>query len=254
MHVNQFTCAAPEHEEEAPQFGSPVEASSEPTPPAPSESRPLHLPGQRPYLCLTVSACSCFVLTRLQVRDSERDEEETKHNRAVRSCRNWWPPAPRKKLPRQQQKGGGRGVVVSRIARAMPLSRHTVRSEYALGGRDLYRGADQHDPEAVLDGAAMAGLVGVLRQLGDLAEYVRHTVPVSLALSFVRHGIRILLFLSRFRGSSPVSHSFLIFLDELLMPCASNCCVLFGWSPRPMIAFAWIFGPSRRRSPNAFVM
>jgi hypothetical protein len=87
MHVNQFTCAAPEHEEEAPQFGSPVEASSEPTPPAPSESRPLHLPGQRPYLCLTVSACSCFVLTRLQVRDSERDEEETKHNRAVRSCR-----------------------------------------------------------------------------------------------------------------------------------------------------------------------
>ncbi|XP_023156994.1 protein SCAR2 isoform X2 [Zea mays] len=53
----------------------------------------------------------------------------------------------------------------------MPLSRHTVRSEYALGGRDLYRGADQHDPEAVLDGAAMAGLVGVLRQLGDLAEF-----------------------------------------------------------------------------------
>jgi len=52
----------------------------------------------------------------------------------------------------------------------MPLSRHTVGNEYALGGRDLYRTADQHDPEAVLDGVAMAGLVGVLRQLGDLAE------------------------------------------------------------------------------------
>ncbi|CAD6210838.1 unnamed protein product [Miscanthus lutarioriparius] len=53
----------------------------------------------------------------------------------------------------------------------MPLSRHTVRNEFALGGRDLYRAADQHDPEAVLDGVAMAGLVGVLRQLGDLAEF-----------------------------------------------------------------------------------
>ncbi|TKV96617.1 hypothetical protein SEVIR_9G440000v4 [Setaria viridis] len=53
----------------------------------------------------------------------------------------------------------------------MPLSRHTVGNEFALGGRDLYRTADQHDPEAVLDGVAMAGLVGVLRQLGDLAEF-----------------------------------------------------------------------------------
>jgi len=41
----------------------------------------------------------------------------------------------------------------------MPLSRHTVGNEYALGSRDLYRAADQHDPEAVLDGVAMAGLV-----------------------------------------------------------------------------------------------
>ncbi|CAN6320323.1 unnamed protein product [Urochloa humidicola] len=53
----------------------------------------------------------------------------------------------------------------------MPLSRHAVGNEYALGGRDLYRTANQHDPEAVLDGVAMAGLVGVLRQLGDLAEF-----------------------------------------------------------------------------------
>ncbi|KAL6902294.1 hypothetical protein ACP4OV_005170 [Aristida adscensionis] len=53
----------------------------------------------------------------------------------------------------------------------MPLSRHKVGNEYALGGRELCRAADQHDPEAVLDGVAMAGLVGVLRQLGDLAEF-----------------------------------------------------------------------------------
>uniref|UniRef100_A0A0E0CZA3 Protein SCAR n=1 Tax=Oryza meridionalis TaxID=40149 RepID=A0A0E0CZA3_9ORYZ len=53
----------------------------------------------------------------------------------------------------------------------MPLSRHEVGNEYSLGGRELYRRANQHDPEAVLDGVAMAGLVGVLRQLGDLAEF-----------------------------------------------------------------------------------
>ncbi|CAM0872783.1 unnamed protein product [Alopecurus aequalis] len=53
----------------------------------------------------------------------------------------------------------------------MPLSRHTVANEYSLGGHELYWRADQRDPEAVLDGVAMAGLVGVLRQLGDLAEF-----------------------------------------------------------------------------------
>jgi len=69
---------------------------------------------------------------------------------------------------RQQEQQGG--AEAPQGLRAMPLSRHTVGNEYALGGRDLYRTADQHDPEAVLDGVAMAGLVGVLRQLGDLAE------------------------------------------------------------------------------------
>uniref|UniRef100_A0ACD5WWP5 Uncharacterized protein n=1 Tax=Avena sativa TaxID=4498 RepID=A0ACD5WWP5_AVESA len=53
----------------------------------------------------------------------------------------------------------------------MPLSRHTVASEYSLAAPQLYKHADQRDPEAVLDGVAMAGLVGVLRQLGDLAEF-----------------------------------------------------------------------------------
>lgn len=36
---------------------------------------------------------------------------------------------------------------------------------------ELYRSNDKDDPEAVLEGVAMAGLVGVLRQIGDLAEF-----------------------------------------------------------------------------------
>jgi len=52
----------------------------------------------------------------------------------------------------------------------MPLTRYQVRSEFSLADPELYRAADRDDPEALLEGVAMAGLVGVLRQLGDLAE------------------------------------------------------------------------------------
>lgn len=38
------------------------------------------------------------------------------------------------------------------------------------GSPELYKEADREDPKAVLDGVAVAGLVGILRQLGDLAE------------------------------------------------------------------------------------
>ena len=58
------------------------------------------------------------------------------------------------------------------IWRRMPLSRYQVRNEYSLADPELYRAADKDDPEALLEGVAMAGLVGVLRQLGDLAEWV----------------------------------------------------------------------------------
>lgn len=54
----------------------------------------------------------------------------------------------------------------------MPLVRFGVRNEYGLGHPELYRAADKEDPKAVLEGVAVAGLVGILRQLGDLAEYV----------------------------------------------------------------------------------
>ncbi|GAB4833246.1 hypothetical protein Ancab_031493 [Ancistrocladus abbreviatus] len=53
----------------------------------------------------------------------------------------------------------------------MPLNRYQLRNEYSLADPDLYRVADKDDPEALLEGVAMAGLVGVLRQLGDLAEF-----------------------------------------------------------------------------------
>ncbi|GMH27118.1 hypothetical protein Nepgr_028961 [Nepenthes gracilis] len=54
----------------------------------------------------------------------------------------------------------------------MPLVRFEVKNEYGLGVVELYDGAaDREDPKAVLDGVAVAGLVGILRQLGDLAEF-----------------------------------------------------------------------------------
>ncbi|XP_073280101.1 protein SCAR3-like isoform X2 [Primulina huaijiensis] len=53
----------------------------------------------------------------------------------------------------------------------MPLVRLEVRSEYALGAPELYRQANKEDPKEILEGIAVSGLVGVLRQLGDLAEF-----------------------------------------------------------------------------------
>ncbi|XP_022715766.1 protein SCAR3-like isoform X2 [Durio zibethinus] len=53
----------------------------------------------------------------------------------------------------------------------MPLVRAQVRNEYGLGQPELYKKVNREDPKAVLDGVAVAGLVGILRQLGDLAEF-----------------------------------------------------------------------------------
>lgn len=52
----------------------------------------------------------------------------------------------------------------------MPLTRYQIRNEFSLADPEVYKTADRDDPEALLEGVAMAGLVGVLRQLGDLAE------------------------------------------------------------------------------------
>ncbi|XVF40341.1 hypothetical protein PTKIN_Ptkin01aG0105600 [Pterospermum kingtungense] len=53
----------------------------------------------------------------------------------------------------------------------MPLVRAEVRNEYGLGQPELYKEVNREDPKAILDGVAVAGLVGILRQLGDLAEF-----------------------------------------------------------------------------------
>ncbi|PPR99033.1 hypothetical protein GOBAR_AA21624 [Gossypium barbadense] len=53
----------------------------------------------------------------------------------------------------------------------MPLVRAQVRNEYGLGQPELYKEVNREDPKAVLDSIAVAGLVGILRQLGDLAEF-----------------------------------------------------------------------------------
>ncbi|XP_039060546.1 protein SCAR2-like isoform X2 [Hibiscus syriacus] len=53
----------------------------------------------------------------------------------------------------------------------MPLTRYQIKNEFSLADPELYRAADKDDPEALLEGVAMSGLVGVLRQLGDLAEF-----------------------------------------------------------------------------------
>ncbi|XP_078162880.1 uncharacterized protein LOC144558031 isoform X3 [Carex rostrata] len=53
----------------------------------------------------------------------------------------------------------------------MPMVRYQIRNEYGLSDPELYGAAEKDDPEALLEGVAMAGLVGLLRQLGDLAEF-----------------------------------------------------------------------------------
>lgn len=64
----------------------------------------------------------------------------------------------------------------------MPLVRLLIRNELGLADPALYRSAPDGDPKSVLDGVAVAGLVGILRQLGDLAELVL----CSFRLSFLR--------------------------------------------------------------------
>lgn len=46
-----------------------------------------------------------------------------------------------------------------------------VRNEYGLGAREMYMEANNEEPKEILEGVAVAGLVGVLRQLGDLADF-----------------------------------------------------------------------------------
>ncbi|XP_023640766.1 protein SCAR1 isoform X2 [Capsella rubella] len=53
----------------------------------------------------------------------------------------------------------------------MPLVRLEVKNVYGLGQPELHRNVDRDDPKAILDGVSVSGLVGILRQLGDLTEF-----------------------------------------------------------------------------------
>ena len=51
----------------------------------------------------------------------------------------------------------------------MPLVRYHIGNEYKLANPNLYTSAAKDDPQGLLEGVAIAGLVGIVRQLGDLA-------------------------------------------------------------------------------------
>ncbi|URE44135.1 SCAR-like protein [Musa troglodytarum] len=72
----------------------------------------------------------------------------------------------------------------------MPLVRLELRNEYGLGDPELYRGGfRKEEPKAILDGVAVSGLVGILRQLGDLAEFaadVFHDLHEQIMATAVR--------------------------------------------------------------------
>ncbi|CAA0395732.1 unnamed protein product [Arabidopsis thaliana] len=55
----------------------------------------------------------------------------------------------------------------------MPLVRFKIRNELSLGGPEIQRSASVEDeePKAILGAVEVAGLIGILRQLGDLAEF-----------------------------------------------------------------------------------
>eukprot|EP01018_Ginkgo_biloba_P000338 Gb_27613 [translate_table: standard] len=77
----------------------------------------------------------------------------------------------------------------------MPLVRYEIRNEYSLANPELYKSASKDDPEALLEGVAMAGLVGIVRQLGDLAEFaaeVFHDIHEEVMATAARgHGLMI---------------------------------------------------------------
>lgn len=68
-----------------------------------------------------------------------------------------------------RKKYRGLGLVLG--AGTMPLVRYELRCEHSLANPELFRSAARDDPEGLLEGLAMAGLVGIVRQLGDLAEF-----------------------------------------------------------------------------------
>ncbi|KFK36316.1 hypothetical protein AALP_AA4G106600 [Arabis alpina] len=53
----------------------------------------------------------------------------------------------------------------------MPLLRLEVKNVYGLGQTELHRNVDLEDSKSILDGVTVSGLLGILRQIGDLTEF-----------------------------------------------------------------------------------
>lgn len=110
------------------------------------------------------------------------------------------------------------------IEGAMPLTRYEIRNEYSLANPDLYRAAAKDDPEGLLEGVAMAGLVGIVRQLGDLAEFaaeVFHDLHEEVLATAAR-GHELLIRVQQLEAELP--------LVEKMMVAESNY-VNFAYNP-----------------------
>jgi hypothetical protein len=109
--------------------------------------------------------------------------------------------------------------VFERIAvEEMPLVRYEVRCEHSLADPELYRkafvGGGDDSSRALLEGVAMAGLVGIIRQLGDLAEYV--FVYFSSSSFSLQHCFVAFFFVSLHRRRSSSSVFVCLFLGGFL--------------------------------------
>ncbi|KAK8933899.1 SCAR-like protein 2 [Platanthera zijinensis] len=89
----------------------------------------------------------------------------------------------------------------------MPLVRFELKNEYGLGDSRLYQGAGKEgeDPRNILGGFTVSGLVGILRQLGDLAEFaavVFHDVHQQVLTTAAR-GHRVLNHIKKIEAALP---------------------------------------------------
>jgi hypothetical protein len=103
-------------------------------------------------------------------------------------------------------RGKGRKLAAAGLneKKKMPLVRYEVRCEHSLANPELFRAAgggaaaaagsvddddddvddakaadDDVSSQGLLEGVAVAGLVGIVRQLGNLVEYVPPSLPFS---------------------------------------------------------------------------
>lgn len=104
------------------------------------------------------------------------------------------------------------------MADGMPLVRYEVRCEHSLANPDLYRTVDRYDSEGLLEGMAIGGLVGLVRQLGDLAEFaaeIFHGLHVDV-MTIVSRGKDLKARVARLEADLPA-------VEKALLSEASQC-------------------------------